>query len=108
MGSEAAFHVEHKENKSCRHASERLNVFGAAYGDGPVTRLHKCSRCGVEPTIFRNEAAMAIEMDCACGSFRWAPSENGDVGERSIEELEEEAISLWNREYGEPASADHE
>ena len=78
-------------------------------GDGPVkTRLLKCGSCGVEPTIFRNEAAMAIEIDCACGSFRWAPTENSDVGEWSIEELEEQAIRLWNFEYGEGANADHQ
>ena len=64
-------------------------------------RLLKCSGCGVEPSILRDEPAMVVEIDCACGSFRWAPSEISDLGERTFDDIEEEAIRLWNVKYGE-------
>ena len=48
----------------------------------------------------RDEGVRAIEIACGCGSFRWAPSENGDVGDRPLDALEAEAISLWNFQYG--------
>ena len=70
--------------------------------------LQRCGRCGEQPTITRDETAMAIEISCGCHSLRWAPSENGDVGEQSMAELQAEAISLWNFEHGEPISVGDE
>jgi hypothetical protein len=60
-------------------------------------------RCDEEMTITRDEGVRAIEISCGCGSFRWAPSESGDVGDRPLDALEAEAISLWNFQYGDHA-----
>jgi hypothetical protein len=62
-----------------------------------------CGRCDEEMTVTRDEATRAIEISCGCGSFRWAPSEEGDVGVRPLDALEAEAMSLWNFQYGDHA-----
>jgi len=60
-------------------------------------KLAKCAKCDQRPVIARNPEAFAVEIHCACGrGFRWAPIENGDTAERPIDDLEAEAISLWN------------
>ncbi len=60
----------------------------------------KCATCGTIPEVFHDPDAPAVEIECRCGAFRWAPVENGDTGERSIKDLEAEAISLWNVAQG--------
>lgn len=66
----------------------------------------KCSTCGETPVVARNPDVPAVEIHCRCGAFRWAPIENGDTEARPIDDLEAEAVSLWNKAH-EPAALTH-
>lgn len=58
--------------------------------------LSRCLVCEAEPVLSRDKSPPAVKITCQCGTFRWAPSEEGDLGERSHDELAAEAVSLWN------------
>lgn len=58
--------------------------------------LFRCLVCEAEPVLSCDEIGPAVKITCQCGTFRWAPSEEGDVRERSEDELEAEAVGLWN------------
>jgi hypothetical protein len=62
-------------------------------------QLMKCSKCGAHPEVFHDPDTLAVEIECRCGAFRWAPIEHGDT-DRRIMDFEVEATSLWNVAQG--------
>ena len=58
-------------------------------------QLLLCFKCGAHPKILHKAGSLAVEVECRCGVFRWAPIDHGDT-DRLIMDIEEEAISLWN------------
>ena len=62
-----------------------------------------CRRCDEEMTITRDEGVRAIEISCGAHRSGGPRLESGDVGDRPLDALEAEAISLWNFQYGDHA-----
>lgn len=66
--------------------------------------LFRCLVCEAEPVLSRDDSVPAAMITCQCGTFRWAPSEDGDTREQSPYELGAEAVDLWNSVNVSPTS----